>query len=216
MRTYPRRLQAFAAVLASLAGFVDALAFLQLGGFFVSFMSGNSTRLGVSIVHGSSAAVVAGVLLLMFVGGVFIGSMVGRRAGHRQRPVVLSMVTLVLTASGVMAILGQPNPAATLLAVAMGVENAVFERDGEVRIGVTYMTGALVKLGQALASAATGGDRWSWAPHLALWVGMVAGAVAGTLVWTMIGNMAIWVAVALAALTTCLAIFLDRTLQRQG
>ncbi|WP_164153920.1 DUF1275 family protein, partial [Stenotrophomonas maltophilia] len=33
--------------LAALAGFVDALAFTSLGGFFASFMSGNSTRLGV-------------------------------------------------------------------------------------------------------------------------------------------------------------------------
>ena len=35
--------------LAALAGFVDALAYISLGGFFASFMSGNTTRLGVGL-----------------------------------------------------------------------------------------------------------------------------------------------------------------------
>ena len=65
------------------------MGFLKLGGLFVSFMSGNSTRLGVGLAAG---AAVAG------------------------------------------------------MAAAMGTVNNVFQRDGEVSIGVTYMTGALVKL----------------------------------------------------------------------
>ena len=39
-------------LLAALAGIVDALAFSGLGGFFASFMSGNSTRFGVGLAHG--------------------------------------------------------------------------------------------------------------------------------------------------------------------
>jgi uncharacterized membrane protein YoaK (UPF0700 family) len=35
----------------------------------------------------------------------------------------------------------------------MGAENALFERDGEVQIGLTDMTGTLVKFGQRLFSA---------------------------------------------------------------
>src|SRR3546814_9729783 len=40
-----------------------------------------------------------------------------------------------------------------LLAAAMGAENGVFLRDREVSIGVTYMTGTLVRVGQKLAEA---------------------------------------------------------------
>ena len=43
---FDRRIRLPAAYLSALAGYVDALAFLKLGGFFVSFISGNSTRLG--------------------------------------------------------------------------------------------------------------------------------------------------------------------------
>ena len=39
-----------------------------------------------------------------------------------------------------------------LLAVAMGAENGVFNRDGEVSIGVTYMTGSLVRFAQKLTA----------------------------------------------------------------
>ncbi|MEP7350780.1 MAG: hypothetical protein ABI668_12645 [Sphingorhabdus sp.] len=39
----------------------------------------------------------------------------------------------------------------------MGAENAVFEHDGEMHIGLTYMTGTLVKFGQRAAAAFMGG-----------------------------------------------------------
>ena len=41
-----------ACALSALAGYVDGIGFLHLGGLFVSFMSGNSTRMGVSLADG--------------------------------------------------------------------------------------------------------------------------------------------------------------------
>ena len=206
MRSYPRRLRFLAVLLAALAGFVDAIAFLQLGGFFVSFMSGNSTRLGVGLVQAPGLALIALGLILMFVVGVFTGSLVGRAAARHQRVTVLSCVTLTLVISGVLVIFGLPFAAAILLPVAMGMENAAFERNGESRFGVTYMTGALVKLGQGLASAATGGDRWTWFPYLTLWFGLVLGATGGAAAWNWIGSLSIWAAVACAGIATLAAV----------
>ena len=40
-----------ACALSALAGYVDGIGFIHLGGLFVSFMSGNSTRLGVSLAQ---------------------------------------------------------------------------------------------------------------------------------------------------------------------
>jgi uncharacterized membrane protein YoaK (UPF0700 family) len=43
-----RRNVALACALSALAGYVDGIGLSHLGGLFVSFMSGNSTRMGVS------------------------------------------------------------------------------------------------------------------------------------------------------------------------
>ena len=53
MQDHPRRDQLIAAALAALAGYVDAVGFIASGGLFVSFMSGNSTRLGIGLADAS-------------------------------------------------------------------------------------------------------------------------------------------------------------------
>ena len=81
----------------------------------------------------------------------------------------------------------------------MGAMNGVFAADGEVSVGVTYMTGSLVKLGQRLAAALIGErDRWDWLPYLALWSGFVAGAVMGAGAYLRLGMGALWVAAGVA------------------
>jgi len=49
MIRYERRIKFLAAGLSAIAGFVDAVAFLELRGFFASFMSGNTTRFAVGL-----------------------------------------------------------------------------------------------------------------------------------------------------------------------
>ena len=94
------------------------------------------------------------------------------------------------------------------MALAMGAENAVFERDGEVTIGLTYMTGALVKFGQRATSAMLGGDAWAWIPYLTLWISLVFGAVAGAFVFPWMGLDALWIAAAIAVLLAAAAAYI--------
>jgi uncharacterized membrane protein YoaK (UPF0700 family) len=190
----------FAACLSALAGYVDALAFLRLGGFFVSFMSGNSTRLGVGLAEWSWHALIAGALIVGFVGGVFIGSLVGSVFSRRRRVAVLGLVTLLLTVAATLSTFSVAPAAIAAMALAMGAENAVFEENGDVKIGLTYMTGALVKVGQRLAVAATGGDRFSWAPFLLLWGGLVFGATMGAVTYRWFNLGGLWIAAAGGAL----------------
>ena len=96
-----------------------------------------------------------------------------------------------------------------LLAFAMGAENTVFAQDGEVRVGLTYMTGALVKLGKAITAALLGEDRFGWAPHLLLWLGLVAGAALGAVAFNALGPAALWIAAAVMAALAALAARLD-------
>ena len=198
-------LWALAAGLAMLAGYVDAIGFLRLGGLFVSFMSGNSTQLGVAIAGRTGGVAVAAGLVASFVLGVVLGARVALAAGARRKPAVLALVTLLLAAAAVGTMSAEPMAALFLLALAMGAENNVFQRSGEVSVGVTYMTGTLVKLGQNLAVASAGGPRWRWLPYLLLWSGLVAGAVAGAALYPLHGLDALWGAVAAAGVLTVIA-----------
>ncbi|MBB5684499.1 uncharacterized membrane protein YoaK (UPF0700 family) [Sphingobium boeckii] len=183
-----------------MAGFVDAIGFLGTGGFFVSFMSGNSTRLGVGFVDGAGAAVMAAGLVGSFVGGVMIASLLKRKVRSGKRSFMLLLVSLLLSAGAICAGLGLPTAAFALAAAAMGAENMVFEDGGEVQIGLTYMTGALVKIGQRLALALSGGSPWSWLPFLLLWIGLITGGAMGALCFFRWGMSALWIAAGLAGL----------------
>lgn len=208
MTRFDRKIRLLAACLSALAGFVDALAFLKLGGFFVSFMSGNSTRLGVGLAQWSSNAGIAAGLIATFVVGVFLGSIAGARAGAHRRPVVLIVVALLLAGAARLSFAGQNIFAIGAMALAMGAENAVFEENGDVRIGLTYMTGTLVKVGQRLASAAMGGDRFAWAPYLLLWAGLVCGGVAGATAYCALNLSALWIGVVAAAILAAAAAYI--------
>ena len=201
MHLHPTRARVRATCLSALAGYVDATGFLMLGGFFVSFMSGNTTRLAVGIARGSAEALMAAGLIGLFVVGVIAGSLVGHYTAPHRRVTILALVaTLLALAAGVSAA-GAPGLAAIPMALAMGTENAVFaDQGGEVRIGLTYMTGTLVKLGQRLTMALLGGDRFGWTPYLLLWLGLAAGGVAGALVYSAINIGGLWIAAVIAAI----------------
>ncbi|HRO04380.1 MAG TPA: DUF1275 family protein [Terricaulis sp.] len=200
MIRYKRRFWALAAALAALAGFVDSIAFIQLGGYFVSFMSGNSTRLAVGISQAPAEAWLALGLIAAFMAGVIAGALVNRSGARRGGALVLALVTVLLCAAAMLGQGGAAFWAMALLAAAMGVENAVFLRDGEVSIGVTYMTGALVRMGQRIAGALTGGPAFAWAPYLILWLGLIAGAALGAIAFVHFGFACLWFAAAAAAL----------------
>lgn len=210
MLRHRKRDMAIAVAAATLAGYVDAIGFLSLGGFFVSFMSGNSTRLAVGVAGPPSEALIAARLIASFVSGVVLGSLVGAAAKRWRRPAVLVLVACLLGSAAIVA-MWAPDLAMLLVAAAMGAENTTFERDGEVSIGLTYMTGALVKLGQRLASAIMGGPKLAWAPYLMLWLGLVGGAVAGALAWPVFGLAGLWAGVAGALLLAGVAYLVVRS-----
>jgi len=76
----------------------------------------------------------------------------------------------------------------------MGAENAVFERGGEVRIGLTYMTGSLVRIGSGIAGLILGRGSNGLAAYLLLWLGFVAGAIAGALAYGFGETASLWAA----------------------
>jgi len=200
MKDYRRRDVALAVGLSGVAGYVDAIGFLKLGGFFVSFMSGNSTRLGVGIATGQWAmARTALGLIGLFVAGVVLGALAARTAGEQRRSVVLALEAALLAAAAALISAGFDSVGVAAMVLAMGAENAVFQRDGDVGVGLTYMTGALVKAGQRIAAALSGGDRWAWGPYALLWAGLSLGGALGAAAYLRVGVLALWAAAGLVA-----------------
>jgi len=189
MQRYQPPMIALAVCLAALAGFVDALAYSGLGGFFASFMSGNTTRLGVAFAGARYDEVrMAGALILSFVAGAMIATVISRRWPQQPQAAVMIAVTLLLAAAALLARLYPGSQALLLLAVAMGAECGV-------SIGAAHMTWTLVRMGQTLAGALMGdSDRWAWLRHLLPWLGFLFGVVTGGRCHGAFGTSALWLA----------------------
>jgi uncharacterized membrane protein YoaK (UPF0700 family) len=207
-----RRNVALACALSALAGYVDAIGFIHLGGLFVSFMSGNSTRMGVSLAEGQwwRAAESFG-LIVLFVIGAAAGSLIALGRGVNRQPVVLLAEALMLATAALCYEFGFPNTAVAAIVMAMGMENAVFQIDGGAGLGLTYVTGALVKVGQFAAMALRGGPGWGWLPNLLLWAAMAVGALCGALAYHWINLAAVWFAAGAAlALSAIVSVSVHR------
>lgn len=192
-----------ACALTAVAGYVDGIGYIHLGGLFVSFMSGNSTRLGVSIVKAdwNHAAEAIG-LVGLFVTGAAAGSVIAHIGGHYRRSWLLLVETVLLVAAGLLNSDDLAWLAVVVIVLAMGLENAIFQIGDAGGLGLTYVTGALVKAGQHIATALTGGERWAWIPNLLLWAALVSGAVLGAFAYGRYQLAAIWFAAA-ATLVLC-------------
>lgn len=216
MNQTPRHLIGLAACLSMLAGYVDALGFIGTGGAFVSFMSGNSTRFGVGLVReGWAFALAPLVIIALFVAGVVAGTLIGQRSVSGRMKAILSFVTLMLAVAALCGTANALLPAIACMAVAMGAANTLFERNGEVSIAITYMTGTLVRMGQRLAGAFTGGPRWAWTPYCLLWFALISGAALGGFSYTLIGLHALWAATLFSAILTIIGAKMEHT-NRQG
>lgn len=211
MTRLDRRERIIATGFAAMAGMVDAIGFLASGGFFLSFMSGNSTRLSIGLAEGAPYVFMVAALIISFVGGVIWGSLIGNgsnMAVNKRQAMILAGIALLLFAAPVLADFGWLLAAICLAAFCMGAENTLYERDGSVSFGLTYMTGALVKIGQGVATMLRGGARTAWLPYLFLWAGLIGGAVIGALVFARFDIYSLWIPATLAALFAAIMISL--------
>jgi uncharacterized membrane protein YoaK (UPF0700 family) len=188
--------------LAFLAGATDVHGLTLLRDLFVSFMSGNSTMLGVAIARGDfdRAGRIAGIIT-MFVAGATAGSLIATLAGPRHAAVVLLIVTVLLT----LPILA-PQWSIPFLVVAMGLLNAAMHRAGATGISLTYVTGALVKFGQGLGLLlCRRQEDASWWKQGVLWACLLTGAASAAVLELRVGTGIVWTLPALAAVLTVAA-----------
>lgn len=184
-------------LLTAAAGFADVVGFIELGGHFTSFMSGNTTQLGDALAQGSwmVALLTASLVALFFLGSVF-GSLLALMAGPRWgSSAVTTLVLASFAATLALAFLGlPPSQFMLILAAGAGAQNAILPSTGSVRLGATFVTGTLFAAGQDLARALRGlAPPWRWAQHLLVWASLLVGAVLGAWGYRLAGIYALLV-----------------------
>lgn len=204
-------------LLTGLAGYVDALGFVRLGGLYTSFMSGNTTQLAVFGAEGNLHKVLLpAILIAAFLTGSVLGSGLAILVPSRwTTPVVLAYESLLIL--GGLA-LGLATPelglAAFFVAVAMGAQNAVLAQVQGFRAGTTFVTGALFSLGQKIAKALTRtGDPWGWIGDGLVWLSLLLGALLGALAYD---AFALYALIAPAAVSGVLALITAFLVLRAG
>lgn len=184
------------ASLSVLAGMTDAIGFMASGDF-VSFMSGNTTRLAVAISDGDLGLTLRLMILVgTFIVGNALGIVVSRLGGHRALPLLLCIATLLCGAAALP--YEEQLPALLAAIIAMGMLNAAVEEVNGLPVGLTYVTGALSRFGRGLGRWMLGERRNGWRVQLIPWTGMFAGAVIGAVLEHYLGLRALFVSGLLA------------------
>ena len=147
-------------LLAWVAGGVDAISYLRLGGVFTANMTGNTVLLGLALGQlERQAAVRSSLALVGFLVGVALGAWTANRGRHHALwpPAFTISLGLEGVLLAILAVVwhrvGDPdvNPMAragliVLSALAMGLQSAVARRINISGIATTYITGTLTNL----------------------------------------------------------------------
>lgn len=180
----PARALGAGLLLTATAGFVDAIGFITLGGYYTSFMSGNTTQLGADLAAGNWAiALLPAGLVALFFAGSFVGSLIAHSSRRWGPATALALVVTGIGLTLLLKSMGAPVHFAMLpLAFAAGAQNAVLQPIGAARLGATFVTGTLYAAGQDLARAVTGdAPALRWLQHLMVWASLCLGAMLGAL-----------------------------------
>jgi uncharacterized membrane protein YoaK (UPF0700 family) len=168
-----------AGLLVMIAGYADAIGFLQFRAF-AGQITGNTILLAISIVEAgwAQAAFYLAVIASFLIGVVISGGLV--RLGHAPA-IALSLSAVALAICAFVT----DHWGALLLAFAMGTQNAAATRFGDATLNTVFITGDLQKLFEAVLA-------WLWQskpgqppPGLAIlapvWLEYFAGALIGAL-----------------------------------
>ena len=222
-RAQARNEEWLAAHLAMVAGFVDAYGIITYG-VYLSFMSGNTTQTGYQTAEGAfGPASLSALAILFFVVGSFAGTLLMQFAGRWARPAVFGVVAAVLAAIIGFTLLRLLSAAVHVAtsSFAMGVMNTALSRVGAQPVSLTFVTGALSRIGSSLALALRRAPlpdaQGPWDTHLRramllgrIWAGFLAGALLSGAATPRYGA---WVLAAPALILAAMAAF-DRPKRR--
>lgn len=180
-------------MLTAAAGMTDVVGFIELGGFYTSFMSGNTTQLGAGLLAPSPHLLLPATLVFMFFAGSFAGGWLAMIDEKRGPVAVLCFVLGVMTLTFTLHLFGVSPPLALLpLALGAGAQNAVMPQRGAARLGTTFVSGTLYAAGLDLARAVRRqAPAMRWFQHVMVWLALCAGALIGAIAYHWLGLAAL-------------------------
>jgi uncharacterized membrane protein YoaK (UPF0700 family) len=206
-------------VLTAVAGGIDAVAYLHLGGVFISNQTGNLLLLAMS-ASGEQVVDVGAALasLLFFVAGVMItagwfrgGALQGARPA-RSVLLLAAAATLIIAGAGLVAADPTRHGIAVIpLALAMGAQAAFAAHVGLRFLTTGFVTGSTVSAAMASPLGERPDRSWWFAafPLLAIALGAAMAAIAAT--FNVVATL-----VAAAALVALVALSLRRTISAEA
>lgn len=199
-----------AAVLTLVAGYIDAIGFIRLGGTYVANMSGNSVAIGIHSAQLSWPDVSEKLLpVLAYVVGLIGSRMIvdWGAAYDARRAAIPSLALEVILLVAFMSVHGRLAGIA-LAALAMGIQVAAVTRFNKVTVYTAFVTGSLVKFADSLSEWIISLTRHDEDPHdrvlakkdaiwfLSVWIAYVAGAIGGSVAYFTAGvKVTIWACV---------------------
>lgn len=187
-------------LLTAVTGLVDAVSYLSLGHVFVANMTGNVAFLGFAVADAKDFSIAASLTATAaFLVGALAGGRLGAAIGrHRGRYLAVSVGLEIAAVAGalVAAVLARDPDATTLhyqlivlLALAMGLQNAVARRVGVPDLTTTVLT--LTLTGLAADSRWARGSNPRPGRRLLATVTMFCGAAVGSFVILRLGLLAV-------------------------
>ena len=175
--------------LGFVAGYVDALGFVQLAGIYTGAMTGNTIQFGITLAREQwSHLTLVAATLGAFFGGALISSYIRRRLPSPPLELII-MAALILCAQIVQLVTAHPLPIELpLLAVSMAMQGETISRFGGTSLQTIVVTNNLIKLADAIVGRWLSGGRaepaGSWADIVlpaCAWSGFAIGACTGAL-----------------------------------
>jgi uncharacterized membrane protein YoaK (UPF0700 family) len=179
------------ALLCSIAGAVDCVAYFRLGHLFVANLTGNTVLFAYSAAqqHWAAAAQRLGLILAFFLGVVTNRTMQRWiQAGNKTlNPAVVSLA-IECSLLCVLAFFSSDGDLRIVLllflAWTMGLQNDAFQNIGPVNLNTAFLTGDIEKLGSILASPVKDAElkrkrRVQIGAFLTAWISYALGAIVG-------------------------------------
>ena len=174
--------------MTAVAGWIDAagiLLFFTTLKIFPTYMSGNTTRLFVSVAEGESRRMgLYGAAIVLFLAGAALGRWINDGTRGRESA-ALQLEAVLLFAAALAAAREAPETVTFgLLALAMGWNNVALQPRGGVGPR-GYITGTLVAIAIGVVDALARRDTWAKVKEpAALWASLASGALAGAFATT--------------------------------